>query len=250
MRHFCLCIFSILFRATMVEASECGQERQVIDTIRNGAMVTAPAKSGLVGAPVRLDWRQPGIATRLPVYLIISADLPVRLAGKGLYVLTPGAEAPFKTRRFADQTRAIIPLYGKGVAAGGSFDLLPLSIGTTKLSWDVVGHSSCGEHSASTDEKHMSISVSAGGRPSLVIGDPFKSTGASKLFVSADEARLVEIDEGRYRLLDAGSGAEIAERAARDPRFSPTGRFVGAHEQDGFVVLDAIDGSPVGKLSK
>lgn len=249
MRFYPLCVFLLsIFGANVVNAADCSKERQAVDLIRQSASVTAVISSSHVGASVRIDWAQPGLTTRLPAYLIIASDAPVRFVGTGLYALTPEAEAPFKIPRFAGRTRAIIPLYGKAVALKGSFELVPLIAGTTTLSWDVVSYDNCGAN-ISTSNLTIPLTVSAGGRPSLIIGDPFASTGNVKTYVSADRKRLIEIEEGRYRLLDADSGAEVAERAATDPRFSPTGRFVGAQEQDGFVVLDAIDGAHLTTIS-
>lgn len=230
---------------SQAEAADCGKSQATIASLRRNATVSVAAETARVGTPVRIAWSQPGEADRTAAYLMIATDKPVRLSGEGLYGLTPRAEAPFRIQRFAGLTRVVIPLYGDGVKRASSFDVTFLVPGLNTLRWDVVGHDGCRESAGEGDGRQASVTVSAGGRPSLVIGDPVDKAKPASLLLSADGARLLEVYEGRYRLLDASNGAELVERAGTEPRFSPTGRFVGAQEQDGFTVLDAVDGAHI-----
>ncbi|MBY0297359.1 MAG: caspase family protein [Methylobacterium sp.] len=226
-------------------AAECEPTRAAIAELRQGARVGVETAATHVGAPVTVRWSRSGPVPRAAVFLVVATDRPVRFSGQGLYGLTPGAEAAFRFQRFAGMTRAVIPLFGEGAARQGAFDVTILAPGAAVLHWDVVGHDGCRESAGPGAARTVAIQARPGGRPALVIGDPVDRGTPSDRFVSADGARLLEAHDGRYRLADAVNGAEIAERAGTAPRFSPTGRFVAAEEQDGIAVLDAVDGTRV-----
>lgn len=219
---------SAIVTATAATASDCDRDRQTIETLRRGAKVIIGKTSATVGAPLRIEWSRPRTGERVAAYLIFAFDKPVRFRGPSLYGLTPGAEAAFQIARYREQSRAIIPLYGTGAPTAAAFEATFLATGPNTVRWDVVGHDGCGESAG--EGRTVTIAVAPGGGPSLVVGDPIDQDKPSSRLASADGIRLLEVREGRYRLLDAATGSEIAERAGTEPRFSRTGRFIGVRE--------------------
>lgn len=201
------------------------------------------------GEPFMLHWRRGEMRGRYPAYLMISFDAPVRFEGKGFYVLMPKASAAFGIRHFADATRAVIPLYGLGVPAQGEFAARPLLAGPLNVQWAVVGHDRCKELVAQDGHGSMSLRVGSTGSPEIVVSDVLAGESPKQRIFSPAGGRVIEVHEGRYRLVDEASRAEIAERAGRTPRFSPTGRFLAAYVEDGIEIIDAVDGKTVYKNS-
>jgi hypothetical protein len=196
------------------------------------------------GKPVTIGWRRGQFSDRYPAYLMVAFDGPVRFDGAGFYVLLPGARAAFGISSFADRTRAVIPYYGRGVPLDGKFAVVPLQAGTLNVEWTVVGYDGCKEIVADGGRGSVTISVGATGAPEIVVND-FAAEEPSERIYSPAAGRVVEVHDGRYRLVDEETGAEIAERVGTRPRFSPTGRFLAAYAEDGIEILDTVDGKPV-----
>ncbi len=183
---------------------------------------------------------------RYPAYLMLAFDAPVRFEGKGYYVLLPKATAAFGISHFFDRTRAVIPLYGQGVPQQGALRVRPLQAGMLNVQWAVVGHNHCREIVASGGRGSATILVESTGAPEIVV-NPFARKQPTERIFSPAGNRIIDVYNERYRLVDAASGSEIAERAGRHPRFSPTGRYIAAYTEDGIEILDTVDGKTVHK---
>lgn len=82
MRRIVLSLLVVLLTAVRADAIDCGQARAAIETLRRDATVTMAAASTHFGVPVRVAWTQPGQTGRIPAYLMIAFDKPVRFNGK------------------------------------------------------------------------------------------------------------------------------------------------------------------------
>ncbi len=170
---------------------------------------------------------------------MIAFDRPVRFAGKGFYALLPGATAAFGIEAFADATRAVIPYYGQGVPRQGDVVVRPLQAGPLHVAWAVVGHDGCRDVDTDKGSGSADIRVEATGLPEIVVKD-FAAEEPKERIYSPAGGRVIEVYDGRYRIVDEASGAEIAERPGTFPRFSPTGRYVAAYVE-GDLAMEAID---------
>ncbi len=215
-----------------------------IPEVAAGTSVTVPEGGTLeASAPFTIGWQRPSFRDRFPVYIMVAFDQPVRFSGEGYYGLLPGAEAPFQISAFAGQTRAVIPLYGRGVPSEGAFAVRPLRAGRLTVSWRVVGSDTCNEIATEAGGGSRSFDVEAVGTPRIVVADTFSLQQPGERVVSPDGATLMEIYDGRYRLLEASGGGQIAEGAGQHPRYSPTGRFLAVLSDDGMDVIDTVDGA-------
>ena len=164
----------------------------------------------------------------------------MRVRGTGFYALTPEAKAPFRIKQFLQQTRVIIPLHVKGAPQSGEVTIRPLIAGPLKVSAAIIGYTQCGEN---TDPAPIALNVTVEpGAPEIVIADRFDLAKPDQILASPDSKRRIEIYGPRYHLIDAATGALLADEVGKEPRFSPMGRFVIANVEKHFSIRDSIDG--------
>ena len=189
-----------------------------------------------------------------PAYLVIatedsirarSVEIPDQDTNSGMYVLTPAASAPFRFQQFLQQTRIIIPLHVANAPTSGSLLVRPLLAGRLTLSVAIVGVTKCGE---SQDVSPLSYALSVDlGSPEIVIADRFDLAKPDRVIASPNGTRRIEVFGNRFHLVDLSTGTLLADEVGDDPAFSPTGRFVLAHETNRYDAFDAIDGRLISK---
>ncbi len=181
---------------------------------------------------------------------MFSFDQPVRVKGKGFYALLPNARAAFNIDWENEYTRVVIPYYGTRVPKSGNLEVTPLLAQPLVVKWSVIGFDGCAQHISEQNASELTLDVHTTGKPEIVVNDAASLGAPEKVFVSPDGSRHLEVYDGRYRLLDAATGAEISEPVGTTPRFSPTGRFVAAYVDDSssMEVIDAVDGRPSFKI--
>lgn len=220
---------------------DCGQERQRLADRATGLQVGAD-QPGAAGKPFELSWTGGG-DTGVPAWLVVAVDGPVRFTGRGFYALLPDAIAPFGLPDGAGKTRALVPLFGADALESGSFGIVPLNAGSLEISVSLAGFvRACGEAwSQAVAAGALSVAVSPD--PVFSVRDPFSFDAPTQVIASPDQTTSVEIFDGRYRLVDRANGAVLADREGREPRYSPTGRFLVAQRDESLEVLDAVDGT-------
>lgn len=228
----------------------CDAEGAILNRIQREIDLSLDRDQAYAGKAVTATWSAYSPDEPIPAYLIVSANHPVRLQGVGFYALMPGAKAQFGIETFKENTRAVVPLY-RHENRGGRLSIIPLLAGKLDIEWSVVGYLRGCQQELSSAFGKAQVTVKAGGVPVIVVENEASLTDVTeRIGLPEDSAlagRVIEVREGRYRLIDQLSGAEIAERAGREPRFSPTGRFVAAESDDGMEVIDAVDGALIYK---
>lgn len=228
----------------------CTEELAAIKQLQQSLKLEIAKKNIAVGEELEIKWSQGALPhKRIPVYLMISSKSPVRFRGKGFYALSPNAKAAFDIATFKDTTRAIVPLYGKGVPEAGTVNILPVIAEPLELNWSVVGYTrKCGNTHAS-ENTPININVRAG-TPRIVIDDPFSLVRPKLRYISPDKSRILEIYQDFFRLKDSENGNIITHHQGKEPRFSPTGRFFTAAsvEIEGLNhFYDSISGEQLGE---
>jgi hypothetical protein len=185
-------------------------------------------------------WKTSGAPPLGPAYLVFAADGPVRVQGTGFYALPPEAKAPFRIKQFLKDTRVIIPLHVKGAPASGEIKIRPLIAGPLKVSAAIIGYTQCGENPVPTPIG-LDFTVEPGA-PEIVIADRFDLAKPEPIIASPDGERRIEVYGPRYRLIDTATGDLLADEVGKEPRFSPTGRFVIGFMESAYAILDAVDG--------
>ena len=186
-------------------------------------------------------WKTSGAPPPGPASLVLAADGPVRVQGTGFYALTPEAKAPFRIKQFLQQTRVIIPLHVKGAPQSGEVKIRPLIAGPLKVSAAIIGYTQCGEN---PDPAPIAFDLTVEpGAPEIVVADHFDLAKPDQIIASPDGTRRLEIFGPRFHLIDVATGALLADKVGKEPRFSPTGRFVVVTVKKNFTIIDSIDGN-------
>ncbi|KHQ54966.1 caspase family protein [Mameliella alba] len=222
----------------------CEARVEVTNRLAGGTRVSLSGNSLDVGERLSIDWARPGFPEREPIFLMVSFDRPVRLSGDGMYALLPGAKAPFDISWNRDRTRAIISYYGRGMAKSGRIAVEPLQSGPLQVDWAVLGHSGCDEHVETPGQGNATVTITTAGRPVIVVRDRVTGAAPSSTLVNRDGTRHLQVFDGRFRLTDAATGAEIMEKVGA-PHFSPAGRYVVLPGGDEAGIYDAVDGKRV-----
>ncbi|WP_421906029.1 caspase family protein [Mameliella sp.] len=222
----------------------CEARVEVTDRLAGETRVSLSDDSLDVGERLSIDWARPGFPEREPIFLMISFDRPVRLSGEGMYALLPGANAPFDISWNRDRTRAVIPYYGRGMAKSGQIEVEPLQFGPLQVDWAVLGHSGCDEHVRTPGQGSATVAIATASRPTIVVRDRVTGAAPSSILVNRDGTRHLQVFDGRFRLTDAATGAEIMELVGT-PHFSPAGRYVVLPGGDEAGIYDAVDGKRV-----
>lgn len=224
----------------LLQRNNCGTADALFDIV--GRSTSASLNQHTVtagnGAPISYNV---GAQTRsLPIYFIASFDSAVHIQGAGLYALTPNARAPFGLSHEHGKTRVVVPLSILGARQKGKFNVTPLLIGDINIRISLVAPTACGERIMDVGTAKLTATL---GQPQIVLIDEFEQNRTQKRYIAADGNRIIEDFGGRFRVIDAQTGIEIAEHAGREPRFSQTGRFIASRPERGiFNVHDAVNG--------
>lgn len=226
---------------------DCKKERLAFSAIADGISFAAIEPAGIAGSAITVDWTRTGKPAAVPAYIMVTADQPVRFEGTGYYALLPKAIAPFGLSVAKDQTRAIVALYGAGVQDKGSIKIIPLMAGPLKVTAMTVGYFRACEEEVLREAATATVTVRPAPTPTFFVNDPFSLDAPKQTLVNATGTRHAQIFQGRYRLIDAQTGAVLTEREGKDINFSPTGRFLAAFNGEELDMIDAVDGEFINK---
>ena len=221
----------------------CDQEQAVIERLQQDVKATLDQKQVSIGKTASISWSGNTLAQNIPVYLMVATSSPVRFSGKGFYTLMPNAMAAFGIETFREKSRAVVALYGAGAAKSGRIEIEPVFAGRMKVEFAIVGYQrKCAEELAGK-RSLGTVKVVPAALPVIETDDRLIAAAAARYLVSRDRSRLLdERSDGTWRLIDAATRTVILNRDGSKPRFSSTGRFVLAQSDDGYDVLDALDG--------
>ena len=219
----------------------CDMASATLARLRKTLSVSVPDGLMVQAESLRsFTWTTSGAPPLGPAYLVLAMDAPVRVRGTGFYALTPEAKAPFRIKQFVKDTRVIIPLHVKGAPQNGAIKIRPLIAGPLRVSAAIVGYTQCGEN---PDPAPIAFNITVEpGAPEIVVADRFDLAKPDQIIASPDGKRRIEIYGPRYHLIDAATGALLADEVGKEPRFSPMGRFVIANVEKHFSIRDSIDG--------
>ncbi len=208
-----------------------------------------------VGEPVKIRWRQRASAPGQPCpprFLVIAVPDGVRFAGEGFVALPARAPTPHGIDLWPESTRAFVPLHLGPLTQAGTLYITPYRAGRLQVRWQVMGPA--GRATAGPAARDIEFEVRTG-RPQLSIEDPYFSDGrVTRSVASADGSAQID-DYGQYfRVIDRRDRELIYQAPGRNPRFSPTGRYIyysGARSLNGgadwtrFEVFDRASGAVV-----
>lgn len=224
-----------------LQRSRCDEVYEAANSIAKAAKVDVSEHQFKIGQGRAIRASVPSSAYRLPAFLVLTFDQPVRFRGKGFYVLSPEATGAFDSHFGRGNTRVVLPLFPKSRQPSVDFELVQITLAKLHVEASIVVQSGCGERVVSISSWNIPEPVPLA--PKVLVFDPY-STGNPKVsYVSPDGARYVDVYDGFFRIISARTNLPIAEVVGTEPAFSPTGRFVGTFVGDFFEVYDSIDGN-------
>lgn len=227
----------------------CDVEKAAFDKAVKTVEAKVSERRAVAGQPFKLDWKRQNVELSVPAWINISFDSRVRVTGSGFYSLQPGAIAPFGIAVHKDRTRAMTALFGFDAPTLGTMDVIALSAGQLGIAVDVVGYlRSCGGELYQNRAEYV-VKVEPAPTPTFQVNDPYSFERPIKTLQSPDLQTRLEIYDGRYRLVEASSGAIIADRDGLNPSYSPTGRYIAVRRGEiGHDIIDTIDGATVASI--
>ncbi len=232
--------------------ADCGAEAAAVDSLLPQLQLTPPALNQRVGVPFSIGWKAGGrMALRVPAWIIVTTDRPVRFTGDGFFGLLPGALGPFGLGHGADRHRAFVPLH-EGTAMAGDVGVIPLDGGPLQVEVALVAwHRACQQERAAA-RSVVQLTVTPGD-PQLVLHDPTAPDPYAQIVASPAFEREVFFGDGRVAIRDSRDGSEILARDGKDPLLSPTGRFLVLSDDrnagaNHIEIFDIMDGAKVQDL--
>lgn len=235
-------------RETAAEyGGKCEVEKKQIQSFFDTTDVSPNAGSYEVGHLIDIEWKTENSDNKIPLYLMISFDQPVRFSGDGFYPLLPEAQAAFGIEWNKDYTRAIIPLFGSEATLTGQLQVHPLIAEPMNAEWAVVGYLRKCQQEVSKVLGTANYKIRPGQNFEVVLNEPASLVRPERTYISPNGKTKVEVFKSSYRLLDTQTGALIFEGAGTKPNYSPTGRFITIHTDENLNVIDTVDGKPLHK---
>lgn len=227
---------------------KCEAVKAEIDAMAKALRVQLEARDVRAGDSIGLSWSFSSQTRRHPMYLIVAFDRPVRFSGAGFYVLSPGARAPFGLAHASDRIRVVVPLYVTGGATSRSIKISAVLAGDFGTDAALVAPSGCGEQVA-VSMATTRIAV-APGKPSIEVAEDISLVAPLDTILSPAGDRAIEVTGANtFRLVAKETGQLIMSIAGRQPRFSPTGRFVTSIDEAGVAIRDAVDGEKLSTVA-
>lgn len=210
------------------ETTSCSEQVPLIDRVLNATRVelSSPrAGAATVGERVTVTWTTEGSQRPVPVYLVIAATAAVRVdPTEHAIVLLPKARFPFGLSVEEQSTRIVVPLYGS-VPRTGKLSIELLTAGPQEVRAIGIGHAQPCRETRRVSRGELALDVQAG-RPSVLALPDADISTEPKLILSSDGARLLRVHPTWFQLIEMPGEIEIARIDGKEPRFSPTGRFV------------------------
>jgi hypothetical protein len=177
--------------------------------------VTPPASNATVGQLVSLSWTSQSMSQRIPSWMVVSVERPVRFDGDGFYGLNAGAIGPFGVQTDASLQRAFAPLYTEGTTDKGEIQVLPLEAGTYKLRATLLSYLRACQQELPLAQMEWTIEV-APAAPQIVLRDITSKHPYDRRALVPEFNRRVEISDTRFIIQNLTDGSEILAREGKE----------------------------------
>lgn len=202
------------------------------------------AESAEVGRRLAVEWGGNSLQARVPVWLMVSADQPVRFSGRGFFSLGPEAPNPFGLQTGTGKTRALVALWARGAGPSGRIEIEPLLTRELNLKVQLVAfYRRCNSEAVLGTQDYALHPAPGGAR--IVVNNEIGRASYTHRITLPKWNRRIDFNATRLLITALSDGTEILERAGRDLSLSPTQRFMTAVTDEGTLVLDLIDGARV-----
>lgn len=200
-----------------------------------------------VGKPATVSWSGLDLQERLPIWLMISSDKPMRFTGQTVIALAPGAPNPFGMAHEADKHRALVALFSRGAGRSGSIEATPLLEGNAEISASLVQFVRKCTETVVMPLLRENLTA-APGPAQLVLNNDLGNRTLTHEIELEKHDRIVRLNKDRFLILDRGNGTEILQRAGSQLTVSPTHRFIAVTHGPNTEIVDVLDGATVARV--
>jgi len=225
----------------------CDVERGALDALAAALEVQVDVSTVKVGDPISVAWTGNALAERIPAWIVVSGDQPVRFTGSGFHALGPGPLGPFGMETDLERQRALVALYSRAAQKEGAFGIVPLRAGPLNLRISIVGYLRQCKEMVELRSRELDAQVAVADAR-IVLHDPFGLDVYTSQIEVQKFSRRVRFNAERVLVLDTSDGTEVLERAGTDPRISPTGRFLVVRSNEQSEIIDLVDGAVITRL--
>lgn len=230
-------------------AGSCEAERAVMRQAMAGFEIALPKEATLdVGTGAKLDWSGNELEARVPLWLVVAADRPVRFRGSGFFALGPEATSPFGLDAGAGRHRALVALHARGAGFAGDLVIEPLAVGKVALEASLVGYLRGCEEEIVLKTQDATLDAVPGAVRLVLNNDVGRQAYSHEIKVEKWGRRIL-FNETRLLVLNDSDGSEVVERAGRELNLSPTHRFAAVDHAGKLEIIDLIDGETVARSS-
>ena len=230
-------------------AGPCDVESAVMQQMAADFEIALPHEAALnVGTGAKVEWSGNGLEERVPLWLVVAADKPVRFKGKGFFALGPEAANPFGLDTGAGRHRALVALYSRGAGLAGDFVIEPLAAGKVALEASLVGYLRGCEEEIVLHKQAATLNAVPGAARLVLNNDTGRQAYDHQITVEKWGRRIL-FNNTRLLVLNDSDGSEVVERAGSKLSLSPTHRFAAVNHDGKLEIIDLIDGETVARLS-
>lgn len=226
-------------------AGSCEAERAELQNLASTiSLETPPQQKGRVGDELVVTYSGNTLTKRIPAWIVVATEQPVRFRGSGHFDLGPDSPNPFGIAAGKGQHRALVSLPSRGAGESGSVPFSPLAAGELSLSVSLVGFLRNCDEEVELKRAETSLEIDPDSAE-IVLNTAEGRAAYNRSFSIQKFGRRVELNATRVLLLDAKFGTEIVDRPGRDIQVSPTHRYLALTHNEKLEIVDVLDGRTV-----
>lgn len=231
-----------LRNASSTMGGNCNDELAAVQRMAQSLEVYALPSQGVAGETVSFRWTNEALTQRVPAWIVLSADRPVRFDGTDFFALNSGAVGPFGIGVDATRQRAIAPLYTRDTLTGAEIRIKPLEAGPYELKATLVTYLRACQQEVPLVQTAWEMEV-APAAPHIVLRDISEAYPFDRRIEVPEWGRRVELNDNRFTIQYLSDGSEVISREGAKVRLSPTKRFLVIENNAGFEIVDIVDGA-------
>lgn len=226
---------------------ECGEERGVANALSQDLSWQIKAADPRVGAPIEVEWTGNTIDHRMPIWLVVSANQPIRFSGAGSMTLGPESPNPLGIKSALGQTRAMVLLQSRGVGKEGTIAFEPLRALPMNVTVAVVAYLRQCKEEVLLKSEATTLNVRPGVATVVLDTKDGRAVYTHEIDIPRHGRRLL-LNETSFLLIDREKDTEVVRRGGRDLAISPTHRFITARQGETLEIIDLLDGATVATM--
>ena len=231
-----------------VNAPTCSGAREI------GARVAKDLKLEILGSQnfgvqngATVRWQGLNLRDRLPIWLMVTSDRPVRFDADVSLPLSPDAPNPFGVSQGQSKHRALVALFSRGAPESGELLIKPLQEGPITIEAHIVQYIRSCEEEVAFPLVERTFDAKPGAAQ-LVLNNELGNRAFTHEIEIEKHRRTLRLNATRLLLLHSETNTEIIQRAGSNVSVSPTHRFVSVDHGGQTEIIDVVDGATVARM--